>query len=158
MWMVKRLKSMGANKEELKLAYIQQVRCVLEIAVPAWNSGLTISEKLDIERVQRSFCHIIYGKDYSSYSVALSSLGLDTLEIRRTMLCRTFAIKSSKDKKFNKWFKPNDNGKNTRIKKSKFKKVHTRTKRFNKSAIPYLTKLLNEEWKRKEHMPPDWKT
>ena len=30
-WMIKRLKSMGANKEELKLAYIQQVRSVLEI-------------------------------------------------------------------------------------------------------------------------------
>ena len=55
MWMVKRLKSMGVKTDKLKLAYVQQVRSVLEIAAPAWNSGLTISEKLDIERVQKSF-------------------------------------------------------------------------------------------------------
>ena len=74
------------------------------------------------------------------------------------MLCKTFAIKSSEYKRFNKWFKPNDHGINTKIKKSNFKKVRTRTKGFDKSAIPYLTKLLNEEWKRNEHIPPDWKT
>ena len=158
MWMVKRLKSMGVKTDKLKLAYVQQVRSVLEIAAPAWNSGLTISEKLDIERVQKSFCHIVYGKDYSSYNEALSALGLDSLETRRTMLCRTFALKSSNDVKFKKWFKTNDKFLNPRIRKTKFKTIYTRTKRFEKSPIPYLTDLLNEEWKRSENMPPGWKT
>ena len=39
----------------------------------------------------------------------------------------------------------------------KFKKIYTRTKTFEKSSIPYLTNLLNEEWKRMETMPSGWK-
>ena len=29
---------------------------------------------------------------------------------------------------------------------------------IQKSAIPYLTYILNEECKRNENMPPDWKS
>ena len=81
MWMVKRLKSMGAIPETMKLAYIQQVRSVLEIAGPVWNSGLSLSEKIDIERVQKSFCHIALGKLYICYNVALASQGLESLKV-----------------------------------------------------------------------------
>ena len=157
MWMVKRLRSMGATPETMKLAYIQQVRSVLEIAVPVWNPGLSISEKIDIERVQKSFCHIALGNQYLSYNEALDSLGLESLENRRWMLCKLFALKSVQDKKFKNWFQLNEIKKNTRIKKSKFKKIHARTKRFEKSSIPYLTDLLNDEWKKYEDMPTEWK-
>ena len=67
----------------MKLAYIQQVRSVLEIAVPVWNSGLSISEKIDIERVQKTFCHIVLGQQYNSYIEALASLGLESLEEKK---------------------------------------------------------------------------
>ena len=40
---------------------------------------------------------------------------------------------------------------------NKFKKIHTRTKRFEKSSIPYLTEILNNKWERKENMPIEWK-
>ena len=59
------------------------------------------------------------------------------------MLCKSFAIKSAQDKKFENWFQLNEIKKDTRIRKSKFKKIHARTKRFEKSSIPYLTDLLN---------------
>ena len=46
---------MGASSETMKLAHKQQVRSVLEIAVPVWNSGFSLSEKIDIEHVQQVF-------------------------------------------------------------------------------------------------------
>ena len=61
------------------------------------------------------------------------------------MLCRYFAVKSAQDKKFENWFNFNEVKKNTRLRKSKFKKIHARKKRFEKSSIPYLTDLLNDE-------------
>ena len=42
LWIIKRLKNMGASQNYLKEVYIKQSRPVLEYAVPVWNSGITI--------------------------------------------------------------------------------------------------------------------
>ena len=97
MWVVKRLKLLGASKKQLILTNVQQVRSALEIAVPVWQPGLTVSEILDIERVQKSICHNILVIEYIDYQEALAVLGLETLEMRRLMLCRSFASKTSKN-------------------------------------------------------------
>ena len=56
---------------------MKQVRSVLELAVPAWHPGLTQSDSLDIERVQRAATNIILGPSYKSYKSALETLQLD---------------------------------------------------------------------------------
>jgi hypothetical protein len=61
LWMLQRLKSRGANLEDLTDIYTKQVRSVLEFGVPVWNYGLTVAEKQDIERVQKSFLYIALG-------------------------------------------------------------------------------------------------
>ena len=129
----------------------------MEISVPAWQPGLAIAKKLDIERVQKSVCLIILGSEFSDYNEALATLGLDTLENRRRMLCKTFVLKTYEEKKFSHWFIINDNKSKTRSTKTKFKNIYTRTKRLEKSPIPYLTKNLNSEWERREKMPLGWK-
>ena len=48
--------------------------------------------------------------------------------------------------------------KNTRLMKRKFKKIHARKKRFEKSSIPFLTDLLSDEWKKCEVMPNEWRS
>ena len=55
--MLRRLKNLGAEKEDLLEVYVKQIRCLLELAVPAWQSSLTLAEIPDIERVQKSACH-----------------------------------------------------------------------------------------------------
>ena len=45
---------MGTNIVDLKDIYDKQVRCMVEIATPAWNGALTVFEKMDIERVQKN--------------------------------------------------------------------------------------------------------
>ena len=93
LWAVRRLKGMGASVEDLKDVYMKQVRCVLELAVAAWNGAITQKEKIDIERVQKTALHIMLGGLYQSYGDALELVGLETLDARRQKLCLKFAKK-----------------------------------------------------------------
>ena len=103
----KRLKQYGASNEELVDVYIEQVRSVLELAVPVWHSSITKNKRYNIERVQRAALHIIMGFNYSSYKEALKIFNVESLETRWEKLCMKFAVKAVKHEKFQKWFKIN---------------------------------------------------
>ena len=60
LWILRRLINLGATTDDLLEIYTKQIRCVLELAVPAWQSGLTQAEKIDIERIQKCACHTHY--------------------------------------------------------------------------------------------------
>ena len=94
LWIVRRLKFLGATELDLVDIYIKQVRCQLELAVPAWHGAITLAEQNDIERVQRSVAYIILGDNYLSYKDALKYLGLDSLMNRRDKLCLKFGRKA----------------------------------------------------------------
>ena len=120
---------------------------VLELAVPVWAPGLTKYEAKQIERVQKVALHIILGTDYISYTQALGIVNLERLSTRREALCLKFAKKSLKSSKFNEWFNLNKSETlsiHTRSKKTLFKPVVTRTRKYEKSTIPYITDLLNK--------------
>ena len=144
LWIIKRLKTNGANLEDLVDVYCKQIRCILEFGVPVWNPSLTMEESYDIERVQKSFLHIALGNQYLDYENALVLSNLQKLGDRRVTLCKKFAMKSSKHQKFKKWFKTSKNAPNTRRHKPKFVEPITRLTRYRKSPIPYLTGLLNQ--------------
>ena len=70
-------------------------------------------------------------------------------------LCENFAKKAAKSEKFQNWFSPTENvenncSKSTRRNKNKtvplFRPIPTRTSRYKKSPLPYLTEILNEAW------------
>ena len=143
-WILRRLKNLGATQSQLLDIYIKQIRSVLEMAVPAWQSSLTIADKLKIERVQKAALHIILGSDYVSYPNALENVNLFTLEDRRIQLCLKFAQKAYKNPKHTNWFKVNRRVGKTRQKQPLFCPVFSRTSRFDNSPISYMTKLLNK--------------
>ena len=147
-WILRRLKKLGATEDELKDVYIKQIRSILEYAVPVWHSSITQAEKRDIERVQKAALHVILGMEYTTYSLALKTLNLQTLDIRRDMLCKKFAIKSSKHSKHKNWFKINEKITTTRQNQPKYCPVYASTTRFENSPISYLTKLLNASAKK----------
>ena len=144
LWVLRRLKALGASQSRLLDVYFKQVRSVMELAVPAWHPGLTVSDALDIERVQKAALQIILGTSYTGYAAALNYFELDTLEGRRVALCEKFGKKAAKDVKHCNWFKPNNKRTITRQPQPKFCPVAARTKRFDKSPLSYLTKLLNK--------------
>ena len=53
MWAIRRMKNLGLDTFTLVDYYIKEVRVHLELAVPVWQSGLTLKLSSDIERVQR---------------------------------------------------------------------------------------------------------
>ena len=138
LWMIQNLKKHGAGSEDL--LDIKQVRCVLELAAPVWNSGIKGAESQQLERVRKTAFSIILGRRYTSYKQALFSLKMDTLEDRRKILCENFAIKSQGNEKFSSWFTSSD-----QLTPSTFQPVPYRTKRYKTSPLPYLTSLLNGE-------------
>ena len=143
LWILRRLKRLGATQEDLLDIYKKQVRSILEYAVPVWHSAITVEQSVAIERVQKTAFHIILGHQYKSYDSALKTLNMDTLNNRRTKLCNKFAKKSVNNSKFSKWFKINKKVKSTRNQFTKYCKVYCRTNRYEKSPISYLTNLLN---------------
>ena len=113
------------------------------MACPVWTAGLTAQDSNSLERVQKTALAIIRGENHTSYRDALDYFNIQTLESRREKLCLKFALKASKSQKFASWFSKNDQEVNTRSEKPTFKNPKSRTKRFRKSPIPYLTNLLN---------------
>ena len=59
LWILKRLKQMGASTESMIDVYANHIRSVLEFAAVVWNSSLTQENIMTIERVQKKCicCH-----------------------------------------------------------------------------------------------------
>ena len=146
LWLIRRLKRMGASDFDLVDMYCKQIRSVLELAVPVWQGALTLEDKTEIERIQKSLAHIIMGEQYKSYNLALKHLNLESLEDRRNKICLNFAKKAENHPKFQHWFKPTDKKVNTRNNKPKYCDVKARHSRLEKSPIAFLTRLLNKNY------------
>ena len=150
LWLLRRLKFLGASMSDLLEVYIKQVRCILELGAPAWQGGISIAEKQDLERIQKCAAHIILGSNYSSYQDALETLQLDSLLHRRNYLALRFAIKAERHSKFKAWFKPANKPVNTRTKMFKYCDVKANHTRFAKSPLSFLTKILNMHYYKKD--------
>ena len=121
--------------------YVKEVRSVLELAVPAWSSGLTKDQSEQIERVQKVSVRLILGDFTISYRAALDILGLETLQSRRLKICKNFAKKTLKSRHRN-MFTENSSSYRTRNRKD-FAVPLSHSKRAFESPLVYLTRLLN---------------
>ena len=81
---------------------------------------------------------------YGSYTKARESLREPTLKERRIELCKTFANKCVKNPRHSHLFPKLDPSRPLTRETKPFIEYHCRTKRFYDSAIPFLTRLLNE--------------
>ena len=78
---------------------------------------------------------------------------METLDERRRQLCLKFAKNCLKIEKVKGMFKKKTNLHDMRLRKQKFyQETKIRTKRYQKSAIPYLTELLNKDYEEKKQM------
>ena len=146
LWILRRLKALGAGPEELLDLYVKQTRCLLELAAPAWHGSLTQAEKGDIERVQKCALRIIFGNGYESYMNALEMANLENLDTRRENLCLKFARKASKNSKFKFWFKQKPKLSTRQVQEEYYQPI-ARTDRLLKGPLSYLTRLLNRKRK-----------
>ena len=75
-WLIRNMKHSGLNQMQLVDAYKKEVRSILEMAVPVWNSGLTLQQVLKIERVQKIGLSAFLDTNYKSYENSLKKLKL----------------------------------------------------------------------------------
>ena len=143
LWFLRRLKMLGASQNTLIDLFKLFVRSALEPAVPLWAGAILEKEKNDLEKVQKNAMKLIAGTSYRDYIGSITKFKLDTLDARRKKICLKFAKKCFKNERFKQWFKLKPSP-NTRY-KEKYLRPKTKTKRYARSAIPYLTDLLNED-------------
>ena len=108
-----------------------------------WHAGLTKENTEQIERIQKAAFAIILGGDYKTYEKACTVLSMSKLADRREKLSLSFGIKAARHPEHKEWFVPQVQTHNTRTSKQPYLPAQAKTQRLMKSAIPYMTKLLN---------------
>ena len=138
------------SKQELKSIYLTFIRSVLEQSAVVWHSSLKKKNRNDLERVQKAATRVIMGKHFTNYKNALKELNLQTLENRREMLCLKFAKNCLKNEKVKNLF-PFKKSEHRMKKRNQnmFEIKRNRTERLQESALPYMRKLLNKEYRNK---------
>ena len=159
LYLINKLKYFGLQKEELITAWTSILRPLVEYAAPLWHSGLTNCDNHKIEMLQKHVLAIILGTvyvdfrkhykvgdDILSYNEALQVIGLNTLNDRREVLTRKFAFDLVESQKHSDLFEINQNNYMATRNRLHYKEPKYHTDRYFKSAIPYMTRLLNKEY------------
>ena len=84
LWMIRRLKGLGASSTEMMDVFNKQIRCLLEMTVAVWEPNLTKAQSKQLERVQQCAFYVIMGNSYTNYEAAVSYLESDKLSVRRS--------------------------------------------------------------------------
>jgi hypothetical protein len=143
MWVLRRMKALKMDTFTILDYYIKEVRVHLELAVPVWHSGLTVKLSADIERVQRVAVSIVLGHTEFHYDRVCAFLGLQPLFIRRQLLCKRFAVKTASPHcRHSELFQIQKSGYDTRS--NNYREHFCHTSRFYNSALPYLTRTINQ--------------
>ena len=103
------------------------------------------SDSNKIEREQKKAFAIILGNEYTSYEKALQYLGQNKLCERRKDICLKFAKKCLKSEQHSDMFPLLDSNRPVTRQNIVYKEYQCKTSRYYNSAIPYLTRLLNED-------------
>ena len=113
----------------------------MEMAVPVWHSSLTLAQRKSLDRCQRVAMAAIVGHWAPSMTEQLFKLGLQRLADRREMLCARFALAMATKSRHKDIFTVAKGGKLS----LKYREPRARTAFYRKSAVPYLTRLLNSQ-------------
>ena len=145
MWIVRRLKSLGATRHRLLDVLQKQVLSVLTLGVPAWDCLLTEQERTDLTRVLKTGLRIIWGAEYTTFDDILVKSNMKDLQYTRDKIVRKFVKKSEQHFKFREWFAPNDPRQIvTRRARTKYKAVTCRQTAYAKTPIPIMTSIANQ--------------
>jgi hypothetical protein len=125
------------------MLYVLKVRSVLMFGAVAFHSSLTqeLSNRLELQ--QKKAFKIILGSQYRSYSNALQLTQLPRLDTLRSEAYLWWSLKAQLNPKHADMFPLNQSTVNTRHRK-KFKEYYCHTAKYYKSAIPSMTRSLNE--------------
>ena len=139
-WALRRMRALGVPQATLVQYWKAEGRVRLEYGCPVWHSSLTIAQSHSLDRAQRAAMAAITGRWEPSHTRQLEDLGLERLSARRTKMCRAFAQRTATNSRHKDMFTPVASAR--RI--GTYREILARTDTYYKSALPYLTRLLNQ--------------
>ena len=144
--MLRLLTNHNVPYNDLLTIYRSYVRPILEYGAPVWNGALTKNQKESLEKIQKRALRIIHGSFYTNYQETLHACQFKTLGQRRDDLCVKFIEKTlERTDQFKDFFVPPPSDGMTLRHSRKFSEIRCKTNRLKNSAIPYLTRLLNNQ-------------
>ena len=132
-WMLRRMKKLGLDEQSICNFWKAEGRVHLEPASAVWTSGLTVQQSRKLQRVQNRAVAAFSDKREDPKISALR-LKLEPLDARRQKLALKFAQKTVKTSRHSRGGV-----------KREWREPPCKTRRHLKSALPYLTRLLNGE-------------
>ena len=146
LYMLRLLKKHNLPCNDLLTIYRSYVRPILEYGAPVWNGALTRHQRESLEKIQKRALRIIHGSFFTNYQEILNACQFKTLGQRREDICVNFIEETLKNTdQFKDFFvPPPSDGMNLRHSR-KFSEIRCKTNILKNSAIPYLTRLLNNQ-------------
>ena len=147
-WTLRRMKALGVDIPTLTQFWRTEGRVHLESQAPLWHSSLTVAQARALARAQRVAMAAITGRWHPSHSQQIEELSLEPLDTRRTRLCRRFAERTATRSRHTNMFTPAGAGVTVttrRAGRSLYREPLCRTATYYRSAVPYLTRLLNSD-------------
>ena len=155
-YFLQKLKQFGLSKAELIHGWKTMIRPITEYAAPLWHSSLTDTDSNRLEKLQKRALGLIlgttyidnkryytYGHEHLSYTAALEKTDLIPLDKRREILTSKFALDAFKSERhkdiFTKKVFERAPGRN----EPRVQEKQCYTGRYYKSAVPYMSRLLN---------------
>ena len=86
----------------------------------------------------------IAGRWEPSHTLQLQELGLERLATRREAICKRFAQRTASGSRHQDLFTPLNTNTRRGSQGTRFMEMRKRTDTYYKSALPYLTRLLNQ--------------
>jgi hypothetical protein len=144
-WAIRRMRAMGVPQASLVEYWKSEGRVMLEYGCPVWHSGLTVTQSRSLDRAQRVAMAAITGHWEPSHTRQLEDLGLERLALRRSKLCERFARRTATNSRHMDMFTPMVSLQRKAKHGKKYREIAARTKSYHNSALPYLTRLLNQD-------------
>ena len=144
-WVMRRMKKLGLDEKTISGFWNAEGRVHLEAASVVWGSGLTAHLAQHLQRVEHRAV-AAFSEKMEDPRISCQRLGLEPLDVRRQKLALKFAKRTIKKSRHDHIFTKLDNPHEKRGKvKKEWREPVCRTRRHFKSALPYLTRLLNGE-------------
>ena len=146
MTLITKLIKFGIPIKDLILIYVLYIRSVLEYCCIVWHSSLTQDQSNDLERVQKVAIRTILSDHDIPYETAFKKVKVQSLVERREFLSLRWAKKCTRSQINKHLFPRNTKSFKDFRTKEPFIVPYTKTERFLNSAIPYMTRLLNNNF------------
>ena len=144
LWILRRMKALGLGAGTMAKYWEMEGRGHLEMSCALWHGAISKAQSNALEKVQRLALSTITSWTLR-YQDQLDLLGLEKLFSRRNKLCLTFARRTATKSRHQDIFQEAANAHNTRNQVKTYIEPRARTTAYQKSAVPFLTRLLTSK-------------